>query len=781
MPLPQQKVSHDLRYSTNAKGLNNIEETAEHYLAGIVSNNDEDEILRLYRMLEDYINEEDYKYILNPFNTKIEKYTRFRGRLRNFNIVAPVIEMLLSEFGRRNHYPRVMQTNPNDDTDKEQALNAMYKAYSGQVAINELNKIGVDTGQESQELPTIDKSVEEFERTYTQERVITGQQALDYLIVDKDLADKYIELYRNYLVCGRPITYKGVNHNDVHFEIVHPFNYFYPESFTQERLEDRDWGIHRWDMSINQFLDYHRGHISTDLMDRLKDAELNHDSVSDINRYSGFMYMSDEDFNSSYKHYYKGEERAVEHYHIVFKAFKRVATLTYVNPIGETKEMEVEDTYKLNEEAGDVSIAYDYKNALYETYKVIFNGHEEYVRTGEIVYDRAEVNNSSKVKLPYNGLALTNMDGGIKSLVKSSINYQSMYNILKFSFEKLINKNKDKIAVIPLGLLNKGKQGWDEEKAMYYAEANSTLFIDETSPTASLALQGIKVLDMSLGKYAGEVIQLADQVKNDWWDSVGFNRQRYGETQASDGKATTEQAIFRSSLISENLIRKFEKFQEKDYAGLLDLTKYAWIDGVKGTYINSQGAQKLFELNADNFLYYLNSDMDVHVIFSGDENKKIEDMKGYMFNATQNGMSMKPVLEAMDAQSFTLMKEIIMKEEDARLKLEQANKEAELASAEGIEASKAETKKLESADKRYVADKNYDAIVDSTQLKENINEDEADSLLQEVQATHKMELDEREQNRKEGETATSKKKTEAEVNKLKKETNLMKAEVKSNN
>ena len=783
MSIPTQKVSQDDRYSlTDVTGLNSIEQTANHYLDSIIANEEEQEIVSLYRLWDDIINEEDYNYVLNPFNTKIEKYKRFRGKLRNFNIFAPIGEMMLSEFGRRNHYPNVVQSHPNDQNEKDKALNAMYSGYQGQKAVNALNALGIPTGQETVEQPPLEQAEEDFQRTYKDNRVISGQEALDYIIYDKHLSDKYIDLYKHYITCGRPVSYKGVNHDDIHFDIIHPLDYYFPHSLNNERLEDRDWGIRRWNMSPNQLLDYHRGFLSDELIKILEEADNNFGINNEIRKYSGYMYMSDDDFNGRYKQYYRGNENSVEHYHIVFKSFKRIAILTYLNTIGETKEMEVEDSYELDKEAGDIKLTYDYKNALYETYKVCINAHEEFIRTREIPYDRAAVNNSSEVKLPFNGLAITTIDGKIKSMAKDSINYQVTYNVLKYAKEKMINKNKDKIAIIPLGLINKGKNGWDEEKTMYYTESNSTLFVDETSAKFQQAIQALKVMDMSLGKYINEVDIMAENVKNEWWDRVGFNRQRYGETKSSDGKATNEQAIFRSSLITENFLRVFEKYQETDYAGLMDLSKYAWINGKKGQYVTTEGQRAVFEMNIDDVVNYLDSDMDVHVTFSGEENKKIEDLKGYMFNATQNGMSIKPVMEAMDTRSFTMMKEIINKEETARLELEQANKDADRENAQSIAQTNAASKTEENDTKKYVADKQMESAVAVKELEIGAKKtDEGDSLLEAITKEHDININEREQNRKEIETKSRIIKETAETKKLNKETSVITKESTNKN
>ena len=136
--------------------------------------------------------------------------------------------MHLSEFGRRGNYPEVIQTHPDDPQDKKDAWMEVLVRYRGQVAVNQLAKMGIQTMAPQQELPPLDKIREEFERTYKQERLVSGQDALDYMMVDLDIADMHIELYRDYLTTGHCITYKGIHHNDVVNERVYPPHLWFP-------------------------------------------------------------------------------------------------------------------------------------------------------------------------------------------------------------------------------------------------------------------------------------------------------------------------------------------------------------------------------------------------------------------------------------------------------------------------------------------------------------------------------------------------------------------------
>ena len=107
---------------------------------------------------------------------------------------------------------------------------------------------------------------------------------------------------------------------------------------------------------------------------------------------------------------------------------------------------------------------------------------------------------------------------------------------------------------------------------MHHADATSILWVDETAPNASFAAQMIKVLDMGLGNYIKDVISIIQYIKQEYWDSIGMNAQRYADVAQGAGKSVTEQAIVRSSIITYELTRRMDKFIEREYQGFLDIS-----------------------------------------------------------------------------------------------------------------------------------------------------------------------------------------------------------------
>lgn len=711
------------------------------YFIDQISATEREAIIKQYKIKEGIIEENDYNYILNPFNTTVDNYKRFGSVLRNFDIINPVINLYAGEFNQRFKNTQVLDSNPEDDNAYKEGLNALVKQYYDQESVNQLNALGLETNQPSVEQQPLQEQVEVYNRDFDSNRVITGQEILDYIKYDQDIEDKHQDGYINWLTCGRVFSYKGIFHNDVDYEIINPWEITVPQFYNSNHVEDAPWIVRRQVMSVNQILD--RFH------DKLNSSELNmleeKGREDSIMQSTGYVQLPTQWVTN--KQEYKNvsileEISGIEVFHVQWRSWRKVGMLLTTDDIGQPIEIEVDDTYKINKELGDVSIEWDWISEVWEGWRIGDDTSPIYVDIRPLPYNRMELNNKSSQKLSYNGRINKTLSGNPLSIPSIGENYQMLYNILHYQFEKIINKNKDKIAVIPQGLIPKGVGGWDEEKFMYFAHANSMMVVDETSPTAGLAMQGIKVLDMSLGSFAKDSIELMQSVKAEWWEAIGMNRQRYGDSKASDGKAVTEQAIFRSAIISDELNRKFEKFQEKDYAGLLDISKLAFLEGKKGKYINSDYREAFLTLNPDDALYHLESDYNIFVKNSRRENDKLQQAKEYGFSLGQNGDA-DQMLELIDSSNFTKTKEVVKKMNEFNKQRQESSQQADRENLANIENAKRESEQAEREVKMYVADKDYDKTIDAKLLEINNKEDvlPEDTSEQTKMNNHKISVD----------------------------------------
>jgi len=791
---PKQKISSKEKYkiySTNGQtasleGKTWGEVNVDYFIDQIVLNDDYEEMLRLYRLDNSELDKSDYNHVLNPFNTDVEKYTKFSAKLKNFDIITPIIELYVGEYGKRLKNFEAVGTNPQAESIYEKKLSDGLRNLHAQTAINGLNAAGVETGQPSKEQPSVEQFKAEFKRTYSDNHIITGNEILDYIKYNEDLDEKYIKMYYDWCKVGRVISYKDVIHNDVNLEHVDPLECYFPKNSKSPFVEDGDWFIRKQRVSPNYILDrYH---------DKLSDAEvealdsLNRDK-GDFAENTGYTWMPTAYItNDTDKKLYSitgDNDNNVDLIHVVWRSFQKVGILYRTNPIGEVEEIEVDDTYKLDKEAGDIDIDWGWITELWEGEKVEDSAIEDiYINVRPIPYDRADLNNSSEQKLPYNGRYSVTKSGEIKSISKIGFPYQILYNIVYYQTERMINRNMDKVLLMPLGLLPKDKEGWDEEKALYHSRATGFLFTDETSPNFALGLQGVKVLDMSLTNFINQSRELLLGIKGDWWEAVGMNRQRFGDTKASDGKGVTEQAIFRSAIISEELNRKFEKFQEKDYDGLLDISKIAFLDGKKAKYINSAEREMFLNMNADDVINHTNTSYNVFIKNSIKEEKKLAELQQYMFSYAQNSGSSTVFMEALDMSNFTKGKEVIRKLEDNERQMNESLQKQQMESASAVEGAKRESEQADRDVKIYEADKKAENAVEVALIKEGIDSDSNNTDQDGIDDNMETGFEARDQDRKDRELehkmSTDNKKVNLETKKVKIQEKLANSTISSN-
>ena len=246
-------------------------------------------------------------------------------------------------------------------------------------------------------------------------------------------------------------------------------------------------------------------------------------------------------------------------------------------------------------------------------------------------------------------------------------------------------------------------------------EALGFMIYDETAPNAQQFIGGIKAIDMSLGQAMDKMWQNLLSIKDECWDLIGMNRQRYGATYASDGKATNEQAVAGASTQTAPMFFQFDKFMESDYRGLLDISKVAFIDGKKAAYINSDGRTAWFEMNADEALDYMESDFNIFAMNSTFEQEKVEKAQSMLLTLGQNGTTSDTLLELLDANSISKMKRYVKEglaaEREFQQSLEQQKTQQMQMKVQGDQAiqdgknqTDIQVAEIQAAAKRYHAD-----------------------------------------------------------------------------
>jgi len=645
------------------------------------SNQHKSVLHKYYDAYNGNMSEADYNYVINPYNSEKHKTKGFPAKLRSYNIIKPVVDLLMGEKSKRPFSHQVVVRNSDMQSMQQELLKIELKKYLEQKFVNDLNEMGVDTGMPSKELQELEGLKEEIISNYKDTRAIMGQEALDYMIDKLELPDHLQTAFFDWLVSGEVYSYKDICMEEVEYEVVSPLDLDYEKSPDVQFIEDGDWAVRRKLMSVNAIID--------SFYDVLKDSEI--DRLENPSQKTSTGIISP--FN---KHYPNSDtERFAEVLHVTWKSFSRIGILTYYDEVGQEQQMVVDETYKVDKEANE-QIEYYWVNQVWEGYRI---DNDIYVNIRPHQVQRNEMSNLSICKLPYNGRIYSNRHSDQISIVSLGVPYQILYNIFHYRLELSIAKNKDKIMLMEMNTIPK-RHGWDEEKFMYYADAMGYAFIDSTAEGKRgerVSFNQFQVLDMSLGQYIASQFQLLQSVKQEWEELVGISRQRKGQVHASDGIGNTERAVFQSSVMTEELFRRFDKFVEREFNGLLDTSKSAWKDGKKTQYIASDFREAILDIDPG---LYQEAEFGVFVKNNSIEQDKLQALKQLTLSFAQNGSMPSTIAEILDGTNFAQIKS----------KLEEVDKiEKQLQAQQQEQAQQMQSQQLQSQAQEKQAERDFES------------------------------------------------------------------------
>ena len=643
------------------------------------------DIVEWFEAYEGKLDETSYNYVTNPYNTAKQEYTKFPARIRNYNIIKPVIDLFVGEKSKRPFSLGVIARNEDAyDKKEEDVYNQVLEAVKSKFMF-QLQQQGVQVEEgEDVDIPAV---TEAAKSGFKDQRAIMGHNALEFLWDYLDLEEQFQKAFMDWCVTGMVYSEKDNRFNDIDYQIVSPLDIDYDKNPDLSFIEDADWVIRRRTMSVNTVIDKFHDLLTDEEVGSLEDPTQGMDIAFTLD------FMTSEDQGDSNK------DREIEVIRYVWKSLRKVGILTYPDEFGQEQKTEVDETYTADTEAGE-SIAWEWHNEGWEIYKIdgrIYKG----LRPLDV--QRRDMQNPSKCKLPFNGRVLASRYADNFSIVSLGLPYQTLYNIYHYRLELAIAKNKDKIILAEINTVPK-HHGWDEDKFMYYADAAGYMWIDSTAEGKNnrpVNFNQFQVLDASLAQSISLYFELLRTIKAEWEESIGVTPQRKGQVANSAGKGTTDRAVFQSSIITDEFFRKFEKWQEKELQGLLDLSKFAWADGKRLNFLNSDMKQVMMEIIPED---YTDTEFAVFVRNSSKEQQKVDQLRAIIPQyAQQKGAKLSTMAEILDNDNFANLK---AKVEEFEAKQEQAEQAAAQQQSEFQKEQIAMAQQQKAAEQMFTADEN---------------------------------------------------------------------------
>ena len=628
-----------------------------------------------------------YKKTLNPYNSSNEKYTRFPATMRNLDIMNDIVRRYVSEYHKGVHEFIVAANDPSvvaerDARIKEEiskkAQEAFQKAFTEkyQQMQQEAAQQGVEAQQPTPEevVGDVDAFVKKIGEDYIDSKTEQGRQVFEYIksMTKDDII--YLSAYFNFVTLGECFTYADVKGSKITKESV-PVIEAYPIPNSEFFVEDHDMFARKIMMSYQQIIDNFDDYLEDKdraFLDKYYNygreasaaKRLSYDDFFNtyIDVCSKFNNEERDLFRKEPVTVYDGNNMLYEVWHVVWRGEAKVGILKYVNEAGMVAETIVPEDYKLNKEAGDLSIEWAYEPQVYEGYRIGGRYDSIYpIKARAITYNR-------KGKLPYNGIMEVLPLMGKFSIIKLVTPYQIMRNIFAYHREMVIAKNKMLILLLPESLIAS-----KSEDKLYRMAAEGTLLVDDSEDTNSQKMAQIRMLNANMGDYINQVTNLIEATKLEARELVDMNAQRYGQIANSAGASTTNQAITQSAMGSIIITTMFDNLREADYNRDMDYAKLAYVDGLDVSFRDTHGVQNYLSLDVDAFI---NADYSVSVRTDAKEIDKLQQLKQWAFSAAQNG-DLEMAIAAITGDNVSQIKNLINKFADIKRQHEKEMQQVE--------------------------------------------------------------------------------------------------------
>lgn len=652
--------------------------------------------------------DEDYTHVTEPYGNKREN---FPAKMRNYPIIKPVVDLLIGEKSRR---PSEWTIKVDNDDVVNRKNKEKSKKLQKNIIQNFMAELQENTDVDTQDLGPNERPeppkelIKRFDDEYRDSRALQGEAVLDYLYDDLELDREFLKGFKHFLISGEVHAGRGLGSPDIRYNILNPLQVDYEKSPDTEFIEDGQWACHRRLSTVNDVLDAFYDELDPEEVSQLENPNRDYDP---------FVIYSDDTYTPD------NDGRLLEVYEVYWKSMKKLNIVTYIDEMGATQQREEYGDY---EPLPDESVETYWVTETWQGFRI---DEDIYARVKPVEVHRGDLDNKSEAKLPINGTRYSDMNAPNTSLVMLGIPYQISYNIYKYRLDNAIARSKDIIAQLDINLI---PDDWDMDEFMYNMEATGIAWMDYGDH--DLSPQHQTVLDMSV-QVIQDMTALLQSILQEWERVSGVSRQRQGRIFASETKGGSEQAIVQSSYITEPYFNQYSHFEEREFAAILDYSKVKWANGKSLSRVTPEGSEEILEIDG---IEHMESEYGVRVSNSSEDMENLEQLRDLSQAMLQNGVQLSKVMDIMEANSITEVKDKVEKAEQSQKKLRQAQRKAEQQQAQ--QEMQLRQKELESELQQTRMDNQTKMKLKQMELEQDDEEMETEEDIAEMEADTDIEV-----------------------------------------
>lgn len=639
-----------------------------------------------YDLFNNIINKADFEHVCYPFGKEAGELP---ADFTNKDIISGKLKALLGMEMRRPFSWKVVATNTEATTRKEEEEFSKLKDFVVNSIIAPIKqKIELEQAQalKGQELTTeekqrIEQEVAQKLKAMTPQEVkrymarehqdpaeVLAHQLLQYLIQKENIRMKFNKGWKHGLIAGKEIFWVGIVNGDPILKVVNPLNFDYDKSSEKDFIEDGDWACYEMSMTPSEIAKYFGSELTNVELDELYESYNNTNSLPD----AAFTFREDG----------VSVNLGIRVIHAEWKALKPFKFIYGIDPeTGEPYEDIVDESYKMNIEAGDYKEEIVWIPTKYEGYQI---GNDKFAMLREVPGQHKDLTNLYECKLSYIGSTYDNLNSSTTSLVDRMKYYQYFFNILWYRIELLIGSDDGKSLLLNTNLIPKSS-GMDFEKWMYYFKVNKLGLLDPTEE-GNKGNQNIgeaaKEIDMSLVSDIQKYMQLAEYIERRCGESVGITKQIEGQIGTEEAVRNTQQALVQSANILEPYFDMHNLIKRNVLQALIETAKVAYSELQPKSLSYALDDMSVAMLTPDYELLE-NSTYGLFVSNSMKADETLQTMQQLSHAALQNQqVELSDVLMIMNSESTQEAEELLKVAEANRAEREQAMQQQQMQSQE---------------------------------------------------------------------------------------------------
>lgn len=533
-----------------------------------------------YNLYNGKIDRRDMELSINPHKT-LAGY--IPDELPHYPIAAPKIDLLVGEELKRRFDYKVVITNPDAVSQKEEELKEMWFAR--------LIEYIQDPNLEEE---AMQEKMQKFEKYLKYEwqdiRELTGTNILKHYYEEHNMKMIFNAGFKDALISGEEIYQCDIIAKEPVLTRLNPINVHTIRSGGSNLIADSDLIIIEEFWSPGRIIDTYHNELKEKDIETIESgfAWQGHtdDHVGAIHHEPNLFVPGDEvdhfiNLAELYGHTFgkyfdtNGNIRVMR---VFWRSFRKVQKVTYFDEDGNQQEDYYPEDYKPNKDLGETAVT-QWINEWWEGTKI---GESIYVKLRPRPIQYNKIDNPSKCNPGIIGLVYNTNQFKSVSVMDRMKQYQYLFDAIKDRVNKAMAKHLGPLLEMDLA---KVPNNWQIEKWLHFAYANGIAVVDSfkegNKGVATGKLAGSvgntsgKVLNLDMGNYIQQQISMLEYVKAEMGEIVGVTRQREGQISNRETVGGVERSVNQSSHITEELFAKHDMIKVEVLKVFLETAKVA--------------------------------------------------------------------------------------------------------------------------------------------------------------------------------------------------------------